>query len=152
MIDAAAVAEQYADQIANSKRRDGKPFIRFPIYYPTRLVAGSTISEVSRAFPIDGPSRYWGYKIVAAFRRTSAFDEYYGVSGTNWEDPPILENPSETRKIDGREYLIFYDGDRVRLVGFKEDKKSYWVHNSLLQTLTEEEMISIATSMRERGG
>ena len=79
-------------------------------------------------------------------------DRYYGVSGTNWEDPPILENPSETRTIDGRDYLIFYDGDRVRLVGFKEDRKSYWVQNSLLQTLTEEEMLSVATSLRERGG
>ena len=23
--------------------------------------------------------------------------EYYGVSGTNWENPPILDSPSETR-------------------------------------------------------
>lgn len=153
MIDVAAVSEQYADRIAKSERNDGKPLVRFPVFYPTRLTEGSSISEVSRAFPIDGPSKYFGYKFVVSFQQsTVAYQEYYGVSGTNWEDPPILENPSETRRIEGRDYLVFYDGDRVRLVGFKEGGRSYWVHNSLLQTLTEEEMISIATSMRERGG
>ena len=154
MFNSSGVAEQAADRIAESERSDGKPYVRFPIYYPTRLTAASEgIDEVSRAFVIDGPTKYFGYKFVVPFQlSTTSYREYYGVSGTNWEDPPILENPSETRTIDGRDYLIFYDGDRVRLVGFKEDKKSYWVHNSLLQTLTEEEMLSVATSLRERGG
>ena len=49
-------------------------------------------------------------------------DEYYGISGTDWVDAPILANPSETRTIDGRDYLLFYDGDRLRLVGWKTDK------------------------------
>jgi len=154
MFNSSGVAEQAADRIAESERSDGKPYVRFPIYYPTRLTAASEgIDEVSRAFVIDGPTKYFGYKFVVPFQlSTTSYREYYGVSGTNWEDPPILENPSETRTIDGRDYLIFYDGDRVRLVGFKEDRKSYWVHNSLLQTLTEEEMLSVATSLRERGG
>ena len=39
---------------------------------------------------------------------------YYGVQGIKgWSDPPILDNPSETRTIQGREYEIFIDGDRV---------------------------------------
>lgn len=153
MIDVTAMAQDYAAQIASSKRKNGKPFVRFPIFYPTRLTEGSTIDSTSRAFVVDGPTKYFGYKFVVPLQRsTTAYTEYYGVSGTNWDDPPILENPSETRTIDGREYLLFYDGDRLRLVGFKRDRKSYWVHNSLLQTLTAEEMISVATSLRERDG
>ena len=153
MIDATAMAQDYAAQIASSKRKDGKPYVRFPIFYPTRLTEGSTIDSTSRGFLIDGPTKYFGYKFVVPFQPVDrAFREYYGISGTNWDDPPILENPSETREIDGREYLLFYDGDRLRLVGFKRDGSSYWVINSLLQTLSEEEMISIATSMRERDG
>ena len=78
--------------------------------------------------------------------------EYYGVSGTNWVDPPILENPSEEREIDGREYLFFYDADRLRMIGWKEKKGSYWVQNTLLHTLSEEQMLAIAKSMRELDG
>ena len=76
-------------------------------------------------------------------------DEFYGVSGTDWIDAPILQNPSETRTIDGKNYLLFYDGDRLRLVGWKTPKAAYWVNNTLLQSLDEGQMLSIATSMRE---
>ena len=73
--------------------------------------------------------------------------EYYGVQGTSWRDPPILESPSETRKIRGREYLLFFNGDRLRLVGWKTEKASYWVSNTLLQTLSAKEMLGVARSL-----
>ena len=62
------------------------------------------------------------------------------------------QNPSETRTIDGKDYLLFYDGDRLRLVGWKTNKAAYWVNNTLLQSLEEGQMLSIATSMREYEG
>ena len=100
--------------------------VDFPIYYPTRLVPGSFIARDSRAFVIDGPGNdvYHGYKMVVdvpgdAFGH-GLLDEYYGISGTDWIDPPILDNPSETRTIDGRDYELFYDGDRLRLVGWQD--------------------------------
>ena len=40
--------------------------------------------------------------------------------GTTWNDPPILENPSETIEIDGRDYDLYYDGDRLRLVAWHD--------------------------------
>ena len=61
---------------------------------------------------------------------------------------PLAEG-KETRTIDGRDYLLFYDGDRLRLVGFKTNQGAYWVNNTLLQSLDEGQMLSIATSMRE---
>ena len=39
--------------------------------------------------------------------------------GTKWTDAPILENPSETRKIGDRKYLLFYEGNQLQVVGFK---------------------------------
>jgi hypothetical protein len=77
--------------------------------------------------------------------------EYYGVSGTDWQDPPILANPSESREIDGRDYLLYYDGGRLRMIAWKTNNAAYWVNNTLSQTLSEAEMISIATSMHELG-
>ena len=127
--------------------------VEFPIFYPTRMLAGSALNDASRAFPIDGPGNdvYHGYKMVAGFPGMGGFTEYYGFSGTDWKDAPILENPSEVRTIDGRDYMLFYDGDRLRLVGWKTDKAAYWVINTLTQTLDNDQVISMATGMRELG-
>ena len=158
MDDATEQAQTYAHQVSIKKKKDGDPMVTFPIYYPTRLVPGSFIANDSRAFVIDGPDKdvYYGYKMVVdvpgdAFGH-GLLDEFYGISGTDWTDPPILDNPSETRTIDGREYELFYDGDRLRLVGWKTNQGAYWINNTLLQSLEEGQMLSIATSMREYEG
>src|SRR5204862_94917 len=77
----------------------------FPIYYPTKIPPDSTYSDDSRSFKIDGPGSdlFYGYKLVIS--HFSSYYEYYGASGTDWRDPPILANPSETKTIDGRDYL-----------------------------------------------
>jgi LCP family protein required for cell wall assembly len=155
MDDASEQAQASAHQLANVHKHDGKLMLDFPVYYPTRLVPGSIIIRDSRAFPIDGPGDdvYHGYKQVVQIPGSvfgnGLTEEYYGVSGTDWTDVPILQNPSETRTIDGQQYLLFYDGDRLRTVGWKTGKGAYWVNNTLLQSLEEGQMLSIATSMRE---
>ena len=82
-----------------------------------------------------GDEKYRGYKIVASLP-TAGYTAYYGVSGTDWKDPPILEKPSETRTVDGREYKLSWDGGRLRFVGWKTEQGSYWVDNTLLTVLT----------------
>ena len=155
MDDSTEMGQTYAKQVLAKRKNDGDPMVDFPVYYPTRLAPGSFLARDSRAFVIDGPDKdvYYGYKMVADVPGDTfnhgLLDEYYGISGTNWVDAPILSNPSETRTIDGKDYLLFYDGDRLRLVGWKTDKASYWVNNTLLQSLDEGQMLSIATSMRE---
>ena len=94
---------------------------------------------------------YEMYKYVIPYqqlygRATTAF------SGTNWDDPPILKNPSDTRTINGREYLLFYEQDKLRLVGWQTSKGSYWVINTLSHALTEAQMLELAASTRELGG
>jgi LCP family protein required for cell wall assembly len=149
LIDSSSLASQYAAKLAGEKTKSGKPMVDFPIYYPTKLAPGSTISDDSRAFPIDGPGNdvYRGYKLVASMP-TDGYTGYYGVSGTDWKDPPILANPSETKTIDGREYLLSWDGEQLRFVGWKTDRGSYWVDNTLLNVLTPGQMLGIAESMR----
>ncbi len=155
MDDSTEQGQTYAKQALHKKKHNGDPMIDFPVYYPTRLAPGSFIARDSRAFVIDGPDKdvYHGYKFVVDVPGDTfghgLTDEYYGVSGTDWVDAPILANPSETRSIDGRDYQLFYDGDRLRLVGFKTNQGAYWVNNTLLQSLDEGQMLSIATSMRE---
>ncbi|OLE35129.1 MAG: hypothetical protein AUG48_11705 [Actinobacteria bacterium 13_1_20CM_3_68_9] len=153
LFDSSSLGQQYAAQFAGAKTKGGKPMVDFPIYYPTKLALDSTLTSDSRAFPIDGPGNevYRGYKFVAELP-TGGYTAYYGVSGTNWKDPPILANPSETRSIGGRNYLLSWDGDQLRFIGWKTDQGSFWVDNTLLNALTPGQMFGIAESLRPYNG
>jgi LCP family protein required for cell wall assembly len=119
----------------------------FEVYYPTKLTPGSQFSQDSRAYEIeDDDGKIHGiYKFVI---QTPLLGEYYGVSGTTWTDPPILENPSETREIGNGTFDLFYDGDRLRMVSWKTDDGAYWLNNSLLQSIDEQQMLEIAETMQ----
>jgi polyisoprenyl-teichoic acid--peptidoglycan teichoic acid transferase len=136
--------------VSSTSKAQGKlavPHVGFPVYYPKKLVPGSSFSEdAPRWYTIDAPGneRFRAYKMVVS---TGYIGEYYGVMGTSWHDPPILDSPSETRTIRGRQYLLFYNGARLRLVGWKTRRGSYWISNTLLQTLSGKEMLGIARSL-----
>jgi hypothetical protein len=140
LIDSSAFGRGVGEELA------GK--VDFPVYYPTRLTQGAQFSGDSRAYKIEAEDGkiHDIYKIVI---QTPLLGEFYGVSGTTWEDPPILANPSETREVGGREFDLFYDGDRLRLVAWHTDKASYWLNNSLLQSIDEQEMLEIAETMED---
>jgi hypothetical protein len=151
--------QEMAATLANTKAKDGKPMINFPIYYPTKLIPDSQIlgpdltPGQSRAFPIDGPGNevYHGYKFVVSVP-TDGYTGYYGMSGTDWPDPPILDHPDETRTINGTDYLLSWDGPQLRLIGWKTDHGSYWIDNTLLNVLTPGQMFAIAESMQKYTG
>ena len=129
--------------------------LKFPVYVPTAVVPGSSYSEDSRQYDIkdEDDKKHQAYKMVIEYSTPSTLPEYYGVQGTEWSDPPILEKPSDTITSDGRDYDIYYDGDRIRMVAWHDDDdNSYWVSNTLLQTLDNADMIAIAESMEEAHG
>jgi hypothetical protein len=74
--------------------------------------------------------------------------EYYGVQGMTWRAPPILDNPDETRIVDGRRLELHYDGKRLRLVAWRTKRAAYWVSNTLSQSLNQRQMLAIASSLR----
>jgi LCP family protein required for cell wall assembly len=119
-----------------------------PVFYPTLLLNSSQFAQPPRVYKLMGPDgkRYGAYRMV--IRRTNANGEYYGLQGTTWKNPPILADPTETRKIGGRSYDLFFAGDRLRLVAWRTPKAAYWVSNTLLQTLTKRQMMAIARSAR----
>jgi polyisoprenyl-teichoic acid--peptidoglycan teichoic acid transferase len=143
LIDSAATGQTFAQQFA--------PVVGFPVFYPTKLVPGSQIIEESREYKIadEDDKVHRAYKLVFSIPGTEVPFEYYGLMGTTWTDPPILDNPTETRQIGGRTYDLFYDGDRLRLVAWRTNDAAYWLNNTLTQTLEEDEMLAIADSMDE---
>lgn len=130
----------------------------FPVFYPTRLPAGALYVSGSTTEHFSNPRVYWltttggerrrAYRMVVALPLPDG-THYFGVQGIQgWEDPPTLGNPSLTEKLGGREFEIFVDGDRVRMVAWHEGGNTYWVSNSLLQVLTNDQMLGIARSVK----
>jgi len=119
-----------------------------PVLYPTLLRNSSQFSQPPRVYKMMGPDgkRYGAYRMV--MNRTDANGEYYGLQGTTWRNPPILDSPTEKRTVGGRQYELHFAGDRLRLVAWHTPKASYWVSNTLLQTLTKKQMMAIARSTR----
>jgi LCP family protein required for cell wall assembly len=128
----------------------------FPVFYPTRLPAEATYQESNSYEHIQNPRVYHfkdtDEKRHAAYRMVAEFGPYYethyfGIQGIQgWSDPPILNNPSLTKTIHGREYDIYVDGDRIPIVAWHRGNNTYWVANDLLNTLTNDQMIGIARS------
>jgi LCP family protein required for cell wall assembly len=119
-----------------------------PVMYPTVLLNSSQFAQAPRVYKLRSPEgkKYGAYRMV--MRRTNANGEYYGVQGTTWKDPPILDDPTEKRRIGRREYELHFAGDRLRLVAWRTPKAAYWISNTLLQTLTGKQMMAIARSTR----
>ena len=119
-----------------------------PVMYPTLLLNSSQFTQPPRVYKLRGPDgkKYGAYRMV--MNRTNANGEYYGLQGTTWRDPPILDKPTEKRTVGGRQYELHFAGDRLRLVAWRTPKAAYWVSNTLLQTLTKKQMMAIARSAR----
>jgi LCP family protein required for cell wall assembly len=136
------------NQAISSQRK-----LPFPVYYPTVSLIGSSYVKIPRTYDIYDRAhhRYRAYRIVA---QAPGIGDYYGVQGMNWTAPPILDNPSETRRMAGRTYDLFFDGSRLRLVAWRTKRAVYWVSNTLLETLTNSQMLGIARSFShlKRGG
>jgi polyisoprenyl-teichoic acid--peptidoglycan teichoic acid transferase len=141
-----------------------------PIYYPNLILAGSKYcSELSGDCnqPGQPASEYAGaypraYQIEAedgqtypAYRMTltisAAQDEYYGIEGTTWLGPPLLRKPTKTQVVHGRKLLEYFDGAHLSVVAFETGTATYWVSNTLINSIPNRQLISIAASMRPDG-
>jgi LCP family protein required for cell wall assembly len=130
----------------------------FPVFYATRLPSGASYVESNpyehiqdpRVYHLRSPDeeRHPAYRMVGEFQPEYEIN-YFGIQGIQgWSDPPILDNPSETRTIHGREYEIFVEADEVKLVAWHRGDNTYWVSNSLQHGLTGEQMLGIARSAK----
>jgi LCP family protein required for cell wall assembly len=139
MIKAGSGAEDEAVRLATH--------LPFAVYYPKAAMAGAQLlPDHSRAYDLydRGGKKYRAYRMVI---KTDDLGQYYGVQGTTWMGPPILDNPSERRSVGGRKYELFYDGKRLRLVSWRSGNAVYWISNTLLQSLSTKQMMALATSV-----
>jgi hypothetical protein len=73
--------------------------------------------------------------------------QFYGIEGTTWRAPPILDGASQTVRMAGRSYSVYYDGAHIQRVAWRAPRSVYWVSNSLSRALSNREMLGIARSL-----
>jgi hypothetical protein len=144
-----------AGQPAEDEAVIAAPKIPFPVYYPKLIIRGGRFYD---GFSSTAPRTYDLYdqrkRKHRAYRRVveaPGLGEYYGIQGTDWKDPPLLDNPSEVRTVGGRKLKLYRDGSRLRLVAWQTGNAAYWVSNTLLRSLTNAQMLGIARSLTRIG-
>jgi LCP family protein required for cell wall assembly len=141
---------------AEAKNVTRKVSSGFPVFYPTRLPAGAYYQEDNSYEHIQNPrayhlrdtdeKRHGAYRMVVEWPLSDGI-HYFGLQGIQgWSNPPILDSPSLTKTINGREYDIYVDSDRISMVAWHRGNSSYWVANDLLNTLSNDQMMGIARS------
>jgi hypothetical protein len=119
----------------------------FPVWYPTKRVRGSLAIGPANVYTITTRSgkRYSAYRMVI---KKGYVGEYYGLQGTTYKNAPLLDKPTRSRTIRGRKFDLYYDGTRLRLVAWRTGKAVYWISNTLLLSLSDNQMLSIAASTK----
>lgn len=150
-----------ASEVAEAKTVAASANLGFPLEYP-RLrdenALGSPIDlqgcvainnddvyplSCMRTYTIDGPGgkRYPAYVIVTS---NGMLGQYYDIQGTTWTNAPLFDNPTQTVHARGRTYALYYQGAHLETVAWFEHGAVYWIHNTLLDSISNAEILALA--------
>jgi LCP family protein required for cell wall assembly len=133
-----------------------------PVYFPRLIVAGSDYcSDQTSVCPLEVPSpgsypRHYVLRDQSghpyeAYRMTLEINpvlgEYYGVQGTTWLHPPLLEHPSETKVVAGKKLLLFAQAGKLVDVAWRTPRAVYWISNTLTTDIPNRKMVDVAASL-----
>ncbi len=124
-----------------------------PVYFPKAIYArGGYQRESPRMYDIydRNKNRYRAYRLVLSLEGKGN-GQFYGVQGTTWKAPPILDNATDEVRMRKRTYKRYFDGRKIRLIAWETSKAVYWVANTLSHTLTNKQMMDIARSLQRIG-
>ena len=135
--------------------RDGKPDmlpvvrqaaawkVGFPLQIPTVLERTSTLSTETpyRVYKLDD-----GKTVRFTFAKSG--NEYWGIQEANWDDAPALADKNLSEVIKGRQYDLYFNGPHLHMVVLRAGGASYWVVNTLLDSMSNETMLAIAKGLK----
>jgi LCP family protein required for cell wall assembly len=135
--------------------RDGKadmlPVVRqaaawkvgFTLQIPTVLERTSTLSTETpyRVYKLDD-----GKTVRFTFAKSE--NEYWGIQESNWNDAPALADKNLSEVIKGRQYDLYFNGPHLHMVVLRAGGASYWVVNTLLDSMSNETMLAIAKGLK----
>jgi LCP family protein required for cell wall assembly len=122
------------------------PHADMPVYYPRAIAEGSQYCTNSTCtIPDQGGHRHPAYRITLVMN--PALGQYYGVQGTTWPNPPILNGTHQTKMIRGRQLQIYFNGHKPTLVAWRTSWGVYWISNTLTDDLSTSQLTGIAASL-----
>ena len=119
----------------------------FTLQYPTLLESSSSLDNGYgetpwRVYPLGGQPT------LRLTFRTGIIGDYWGIQETRWANAPILADKSRTVWMSGRRFDLYYSGSNLHMVVLRDRGATYWVVNTLLNSLSNETMLSIARGLR----
>ena len=121
-----------------------KPRVPFRLEVPAIVESGSIPDP-------EKPVRLYriadGRKAVRLTFRTGG-NQYWGVEETNWEDAPVFGDRSFDHVLGGRRFSFYYRGSRLHMIVLHQYGATYWVVNTLLDSLSNETMIAVAKGLQ----
>jgi hypothetical protein len=113
------------------------------VLYPTLQTAVSSQQTV-RPYYLRNQQNQLHHAYVVVWRENT-LGGYYDFEGTDWTNPPLFAH-ARRQTIGGRSYLMVDDGSHIHVVGWKSGGALYWVTNTLLEDLSNSQMLAIAKS------
>ncbi len=120
--------------------------VSFPVYVPSLTLASASPDpfEPFSNYTLTDPQGHvhHGYRIDWS---TGSVGSYYGIEGMDWTDPPLFAHADTVDRF-GRRYIYVGTGSHVQDIGWTVGGALYWVSNSILDDLSNEQMFAIAES------
>ena len=85
------------------------------------------------------------YRLVLSHNTVEG--QYWGVQGTNWPTPPILQAEHTVIERHGRKLGVYKDGSQIHLVSWRHGDAVYWVSNTLSNALSNTQILEIAATL-----
>jgi polyisoprenyl-teichoic acid--peptidoglycan teichoic acid transferase len=117
--------------------------VPFRVLYPT-LQTGVATQETVRRYDLRDESKRLHHAYVVVWRENMV-GQYYNFEATDWTNPPLFAH-AHSATIGGRTYQFVDDGSHIHVIGWRSHGVLYYVTNTLLEELSNSQMIAIAKS------
>ncbi len=129
-----------------------KPFatkVSYKLMVPTVLERNSSPDTLPGDKPIayywmDDKRKHKGIRLVFH----TGGNEFWGVQETDFTNAPALGDRSFHRILGGRAFDLYYSGTHLHMVVLRSGGATYWVVNTLLDSLSNETMLAIAKGLK----
>ncbi len=120
----------------------------FQLQYPTFLERSSYLDSGPGENPVRVYTLNGQPTVRLTFRTGGGQPEYWGIQETRWADAPALADKNLSQRVNRRDYDLYYSGSSLHMVVLRYNGTTYWVVNTLLNSLSNETMLAIARGLR----
>jgi polyisoprenyl-teichoic acid--peptidoglycan teichoic acid transferase len=117
--------------------------VPFPVLYPA-LQTGVATQEQVRPYALKDQQSHVHHAYVVVWQE-NPIGGYYDFEGSDWLNPPLFAH-AHVQTIDGRSYRMIDDGAHIHVIGWRSHNVLYWLTNTLVEELSNQQMVALAKS------